>query len=148
MTCTFGDSKPQHVDDVVTYLRRGGGGQCDRCRRAERLSYLGESHVFRTKIVSPEAEAVGFVDHEQFRSQLRQKTLKRRRRKALGCDVEQPSESVSQSRINLRLLARLLRTVQEQDWEARACRCCTWSAMREIKGETTTVSPCIIIAGS
>ncbi len=70
-------------------MRSGRRGQGHGDRRSQMLAHLGQPHIFRPEIVSPEAQAVGFVHHEEPRLQLRQDALERRRREPFGRDIEQ-----------------------------------------------------------
>ena len=47
-----------------------GGGERHGHGRAEGFANFGQTHVFGTEVVSPEADAVGFVDHEEVRMKL------------------------------------------------------------------------------
>jgi hypothetical protein len=57
----------QHADDVVAHGTRGGGGETQRLRPAEPVERLAEGGVCRSEVVSPRADAVRLVDHDQRR---------------------------------------------------------------------------------
>ena len=83
----------QHVNDVVAHVRRRGRRQRHGRRRTQLLAHLGQAHVLRTKIVSPEAEAVGFVHHQQAGPKLRQQPLKRGRGETFRREIQQSVEA-------------------------------------------------------
>ena len=60
-----GISQPQHLADVAADHGCGGGGEGNALWTAELLQGLAESQVIRTEIVTPLAQAVGFVDSEE-----------------------------------------------------------------------------------
>ena len=138
----FRSAQPEHANDVVANVGRGGRGQGDGRGRTHLLAHFAQAHVFRAEVVSPEAEAVGFVDHQQVRTKLRQQALERRRRKALRREIEQSGEILPEL-LPVRATARP--TTASCSAAARerpaSCNCWTWSAMSEISGETTTVRP-------
>ena len=107
-------AQPEHANDVVANIRRGRRGQGDRGGRAHLFAHLAQAHVFRAEVVSPEAQAVSFVHHQQVRTKLRPEALERRRREALGREIEETSEILLELCQYLRLLARRLRAVQQQ----------------------------------
>ena len=66
-------------------------------RRAKLLAHLGQAHVLRPEVVSPEAEAVGFINHQQLGLELWQQSLKRGGREAFGREIQQPIEALLQA---------------------------------------------------
>ena len=72
-----GDMHPGRAElerrgDIRADLWGGGGGERRGDGPAESLANLCKAHVVGTKVVSPEADAVSFVHHEQARFQFRQ----------------------------------------------------------------------------
>ena len=71
----FGRSKPRTSDlgvaqaeplgDLVAHRRRGGGGEREDRRAAERLGRRAQPQVVGPEVVAPLGDAVRLVDHEQ-----------------------------------------------------------------------------------
>ena len=54
-------AKLEEIGDITAHLRRGGGGQGNRDRRTQHGADFCQSHVVGTKIMAPEADAVGLI---------------------------------------------------------------------------------------
>ena len=76
------------LDDLASHFLGGGRGKSDGRRLAEYFAHLAQPCIFRPKIVPPGADAVGFIDRQQLRPQLRQTRRKTWLRESLRRDIQ------------------------------------------------------------
>ena len=136
-------------DDVGADLRRRGGGERDGDGRAEGLANFGQAHVFGAEVVSPEADAVGLVDHEEARLEAAAAEREMKERRSARARRRECPRSRRGLFAGSRAAWRRLASCSAAAWEWRdRVSWRTWSAIRAISGETTMVSPPRATAGS
>ena len=128
--------------DVVLDARGGGGGERHDRRRPQRGQPLAEEPVVGPEVVPPLLDAVGLVDRHQRRGAAGQHLGEAGDPQALGRDEEEvePPLEVGVGR------PRATRPRSRPEWMRSARRpsawsFATWSSMRAIRGETTSVVP-------
>ena len=137
---TSGSRRPSRRTISSPHRRRGGRGQRQPDRRAERLGLRAEPHVVRPEVVAPLADQVRLVHGEQPRPRAAQRLpglcvaeLLRREE-----DERRPARTKQQRRARAPADCCELRTMAGRP---ASRRCATWSSCSAISGETTTVGP-------
>ena len=114
-------AQPQLGEDVPAHALGGGRGEGVEGDAGKFVAQPAELPVFRTKVVPPLADAVGFVDRDELQVGLLEQAPQHRPAVAdepLGRDVEQAAASVPHARDDLVALVRQQRAVQERRRDA------------------------------
>ena len=76
--------------DVFPHPRRGRGGESEERQSGETFAHLAQAPVFRTKVVTPLADAMRLIDREGLHPPLRQLGQKFRQHEPLRREIKEP----------------------------------------------------------
>lgn len=100
--------------DVLARRGVGRGGEADRLDVAERFGGATDLAIFRTEIMAPFRNAMGFVDGEASRPGAAQIGDQPVHHQALGRDIEQPQRAVSHRAAGFVILFRAVHGVERR----------------------------------